>query len=198
MDGRGTDRIGCSAIRPTARGPPRLPAAAWHRRDDPRSPPHSPSGCDYRPAFETGSIVVRHGRVGRRDRLSGRGSWPPSPSGSTDACPWQARATGFASGAPVLLTGAAAGLARQIDRVVVGVLERRAPVEVLDQIREPHDRTGITLPPIGVRRMSAPTMPVRCMPLPKTIEHVGPMPTGCQLRHERPEYLSRTAAGGVR
>jgi hypothetical protein len=104
---------------------------------------------------------------------------------------------GRAFGAAVLHLTAAA-LTRQIRRVLIGVPELRVRPGALDQIRESHYRTGIPLPSVGVARMAAPTVPVRLMPLPKTIKHVRPLSRRGQLRHERPEHLGRAGTNGAR
>jgi len=100
--------------------------------------------------------------------------------------------------APRVLSPITAGLPRQVRRVPVGVLEPCVPVDVLNESRESHHRAGIPLPPVGVGRVAAPTVPVRLMALPQTIRHVRALPRRGQLRHECPEYLGRAGTNGAR
>jgi hypothetical protein len=127
----------------------------------------------------------------------GRGRRPPSYSRPTDARPRAARPTSLASGAAVHRP-TATGLTRRIRCFFVGVLEPCASVDVLNESREPHHHAGVPLPPVGVGRMAAPTVRVRLVSLPKTINHFGTLATRGQLGHERPEHLRRTRTDGIR
>ena len=118
----------------------------------------------------------------------------PSPSSLLTRRPFSsAPSCGIRSSRPDLT-----GLTSRVRRLVVGVLELCASVDVLDEGRQPHHHAGIPLPPVGVGRMAAPTVPVRLVSLPKTFNHIGALSRRGQLGHERPEHLRRTRTDGIR
>jgi len=141
--------------------------------------------------------MARLSATSPRMDAGGRGRRLPSYSRPTDARPRAARPTSLASGAAVHRP-TATGLTRRIRCFFVGVLEPCASVDVLNESREPHHHAGVPLPPVGVGRMAAPTVRVRLVSLPKTINHFGALSTRGQLGHERPEHLRRTRTDGIR
>ena len=99
-----------------------------------------------------------------------------------------ARPTSLTSGAAVHRP-TAPSLTRRTRLLVLGVLQPCVSLDVPDEGREAHHRAGISFPPVGVGRMAAPTVLVRLVSLPKTIDHVGALSRRGQLGHERPEHL---------
>ena len=150
-----------------------------------------------RPFSSAPSSGIRSSRPDLTAVRGRRGRRPPSHSRPTDACPRIARPTSLTSGAAVHRPTATV-LTRQIRCLVVGVLAPCVSADVLSESRESHHHAGIPLPPVGVGRMAAPTVRVRLVSLPKTIDHIGALSTRGQLGHERPEHLRRTRTDGIR
>ena len=80
-------------------------------------------------------------------------------------------------------------LTKRTRLLVLGGLQPRVSLDGPDEGREAHHCAGISFPPVGVGRMAAPTVLVRLVSLPKTIDHVGALSRRGQLGHERPEHL---------